>query len=172
MAARRAAEEADKRLARYREALDAGAEPSVVAEWIREATAERERAKRLRERSPAPQSLTVQDVRALVSELGDVGRVIEEADPNKKAEIYESLRLSLTYDPEPRKVLVEADLRRVQDRVGGPKAIDCHSPPDWRVRPWRSREQEVLTSVPPRPSADQAHQSSVCPGGRRGGSPP
>jgi hypothetical protein len=64
-------------------------------------------------------------------------RVIEEADPGKKkAELYESLELTLTYNPEPRKVLVEADLRRVQDRVGGPIATNDHSSPDWRLKPW------------------------------------
>jgi site-specific DNA recombinase len=120
VAARKALSEAERRLDRYREALEAGAEPSVVAKWIQEATTERGRAERLLKHPPAPQRVSLQDVRALVGEVGDLVRVIEEADPGQKGELYEGLGLTLTYEPEGQKLVVEADLRRrVQDRVGG-----------------------------------------------------
>lgn len=137
VAARRTVADVERRLDRFREALEAGADPSVVSGWIREAMAERARAERVLDHAPAHRPVTVQDVRALVGELGDLVRVIEQADPRKKAELYESLGLTLTYEPEERKVLVEADLGRgVQDRVGGPDGTDGHSSPEWRLKPW------------------------------------
>jgi site-specific DNA recombinase len=110
----------DGRLARYREALEAGTDPAVVAEWISEVQAERSAAeKELWRRRPAP-ALTEDDIRAIVESLSDLVGVLEAAEPQKKAELYDSLGLSLTYEPSKRRVLVEADLGGVrQVRVGG-----------------------------------------------------
>lgn len=74
---------------------------------------------------------------ALVERFGDVTEVLNVSEPQKKADLYESLGLILTYLPRDRKVLVEADLSGVRMvRVGGPKSRSCH--PDWRVQPWPS----------------------------------
>jgi hypothetical protein len=71
----------------------------------------------------------------MVESLGDVIGVLEVADPQNKAKLYDSLGLSLTYEPSKRRVLVEADLGGVRPvRVGGPRTPKCH--PEWRVRPW------------------------------------
>ena len=52
--------------------------------------------------------------------LGDVVPVLRAAEPPKKAELYGELGLNLTYEPNGRRVLVEADLSRVRKvRVGG-----------------------------------------------------
>jgi hypothetical protein len=54
-----------------------------------------------------------------------------------QAAMYESLGFALTYEPDNRRVLVEADLGGVRPvRVGGPTSPDCHQ--EWRVRPWRA----------------------------------
>jgi site-specific DNA recombinase len=112
--------ECDERLAQYREALDAGADPAIVAGWIRELQAERRRLEhQLRGYGPAP-VWSPEDIRRLVDSLGDVTRVLRRADPEKKADLYASLGLGLTYLPDQRKVRVEVDLTRGDKvRVGG-----------------------------------------------------
>ena len=62
----------DARLARYREALEAGTDPAVVAQWISEVQAERRAAEEeLRRRRPAP-ALTEDDIRAIIESLADL----------------------------------------------------------------------------------------------------
>lgn len=120
VAAREAIAECDERLARYREALDSGADPAVVAGWIREVEADRRKAEQtLRGSRPAP-SWSPQDIRRLVQSLGDIINVLASADARKRAELYASLGLSMTYQPGQSRVVVEADLGRVPTvRVGG-----------------------------------------------------
>lgn len=119
-AARQALADCDARLARYREALESGVDATVVGQWIREVQAERRRAEEvLRRRRPAS-TLSEEEIRALVDELGDLVSVLEAAEPQKKADLYESLGLRLTYEPTKQRVLVEADLGGVRMvRVGG-----------------------------------------------------
>jgi hypothetical protein len=120
--ARQVLVDCDARLARYREALEAGSDPAVVARWISEVQAERRAAEeKLRQRRPAA-ALTEDDISAMVKSLGDLVGVLGAAEPVKKAALYESLGLALKYEPSKRRVLIEADLggvRRV--RVGGPR---------------------------------------------------
>ena len=92
----------DARLARYQAALDAGADPKAVAEWTRQVEAERAAvlardASRDRPK-PVPQ-LTEDDIRALITGLGDLRDVIHDAEPSVKAAIYEQLGLKVTYLP-------------------------------------------------------------------------
>jgi len=119
-AARQELVDCDARLARYREALEAGTDPAVVARWISEVQAERTAAEgELRRHRPAA-ALTEDDIRSMVESLGDLVGVLEAAEPQKKAALYESLGLALVYEPSMRRVLVEADLGGVRPvRVGG-----------------------------------------------------
>ena len=119
-AARRTLADCDARLARYRKALEAGTDPAVVAAWIAEVQDERKAAeKALRRRRPAS-ALTEADIRAMVESLGDLVGVLEAVEPAKKADLYDSLGLSLTFQPSKRSVLVEANLSGVRPvRVGG-----------------------------------------------------
>jgi site-specific DNA recombinase len=119
-AAGRTLAECDARLARYREALDAGTDPTVVAGWIGQVQAERKAAEEeLRRRRP-PAKLTEAEIRAMVESLADLVGALEAAEPAKKAALYESFGLSLSYQPSKRRVLVEADLSGVRTvRVGG-----------------------------------------------------
>ncbi|MGH2653658.1 MAG: recombinase family protein [Actinomycetota bacterium] len=120
VAARRSIREAEVRLAHYREALDGGADAAIVAGWIQETAAEKAAAERvLQSVRPAP-ILSAEDIKAMLLELGNLVRVIEEADPARKAALYASLGLTLTYEPGARVVRAEADVGRcAQDRVGG-----------------------------------------------------
>jgi site-specific DNA recombinase len=92
----------ETRLARYQAALDAGADPEAVAEWTRQVQAERAavlaRAASHDRRKPAPQ-LTEDDIRTLITGLGDLRDIIRDAEPAVKAAIYEQLGLKVTYLP-------------------------------------------------------------------------
>jgi hypothetical protein len=56
----------------------------------------------------------------MVESLGDLIGVLDAAEQQKKAALYESIGLALTYEPDNRRVLVEADLGGVRPvRVGG-----------------------------------------------------
>lgn len=89
--ARHTIAECDQRLAQYRAALDAGAD--------------------------AP---TATELRGLIEGLGDMVAVLTNADPKQRAELYEALGLRLTWHPEDKRVLVEAQPARVlAGGVGG-----------------------------------------------------
>jgi hypothetical protein len=134
-AARQLLADCDARLARYREALEAGTDPAVVARWIGEVQAERWAAEEELRRRRTAKALTEDDIRAVVENLGNLADVLEAAEPHKKADLYDNLGLSLTYEPSKRRVLVEADLGGVRPvRVGGPKSPNCHQ--EWRVKQW------------------------------------
>ncbi|MGN9913557.1 hypothetical protein ACTMTJ_39080 [Phytohabitans sp. LJ34] len=108
--------ECDAKLARYRVALDAGADPAVVAGWIAETQAERQRAK---ERQPSATTtniatdigrLTEEKIVAILDELGDLVTALREAQPEHKLEVYRSLGLRLTYLAETQTVRADIDL--------------------------------------------------------------
>src|SRR6266568_429573 len=92
----------DARLARYQAALDAGADPQAVADWTRQVKAERAAAlarDASQPRQPAFGRLTEDDIRALITGLGDLRAVVRGAEPAVKAAIYEQMRLKVTYLP-------------------------------------------------------------------------
>jgi hypothetical protein len=95
--------ECDAKLARYRAALDAGGDPTVIAAWIAETQAQRRRAtaQRQQEAAAAPhvQPLTADQIAAIFDELGDLVAALREAEPEDKLEVYRELGLQLIYDP-------------------------------------------------------------------------
>ena len=110
-AARGRIADCDERLARYRAALDAGADVSVVAAWIAEVEAERNAAARDLARGEAGSAdhLSPQQIAALVARLGDVAARLERADPRDKGALYAAFGLNLVYDPAARVVSVSAN---------------------------------------------------------------
>jgi len=127
-AARRTLADCDTRLDRYREALESGVDAAVVARWINEVQVERRSAEEeLRRRRPA--ALTEDDIRAMVESVADLVGILQAANAEKRAALYQSLGLSLIYEPSKRRVLVEADLGGVRPvRVGGPSGT-VRTPP-------------------------------------------
>ncbi|MEU7997588.1 zinc ribbon domain-containing protein [Micromonospora sp. NPDC049060] len=107
--------ECDAKLSRYRAALDAGADPAVVAGWIAETQAERQRAAQ-RHQAPAeeeartPARLSEDQIITAVEELGDLVDALRDAEPEHKLEVYRSLGLHLSYDPETQTVRASVDL--------------------------------------------------------------
>ena len=106
--ARRQVAECDRKLARHRAALEAGADPAVVTAWIREVQAARAEAEAQLRRlgQPRPQVLDRDELAEMTRAIGDMVRVLTHADPARKAKIYAGLGLRLTYHPDKRKVLV------------------------------------------------------------------
>jgi site-specific DNA recombinase len=120
--------ECDAKLARYRAALEAGADPAVVAGWIAETQAERRLAEQHRRETPSKVTdpahrLSTEEIIAIVEELGDVVNALRDAEPEHKLDVYRNLGLRLTYDPETRTVRADIDLathRRDLARVRSP----------------------------------------------------
>jgi site-specific DNA recombinase len=90
----------DRKLAQYRAALDAGADPASLARWITETEAERARL-RLQARQNAPkQAMSTDEIASVVNGLADLLVVLRGAEPADKTEIYSRLGLRLTYQPD------------------------------------------------------------------------
>ena len=103
----------DARLARYQATLDAGAEPQTIAEWTRQVKAERAAAlardatQTLRNPS---RRLTDDDIRTLITALGNLRDVIRDARPAEKAAIYDQLDLKVTFKPGEAKIRAEVTI--------------------------------------------------------------
>nr|WTB34834.1 hypothetical protein OG781_39930 [Streptomyces sp. NBC_00830] len=87
--ARQAIKECERRLARYQAALEAGADPAVVTQWINEAQRDKEAAKsKLATLPVVPRKteppLTNDQIRAMTKRLGDIAQGIHVADADKK----------------------------------------------------------------------------------------
>ena len=92
----------DARLACYQAALDAGADPQTVAEWTRQVKAERAAAlarDTSQARHQSSNRLTEDDIRALITALGDLPDLIRHAGPAEQAAIYDQLGLKVTVKP-------------------------------------------------------------------------
>jgi hypothetical protein len=132
----------DRKLARYRAALEAGTDPAVVTEWIKQAQAELRAAESLRRLRPTPPPRWSRDqLQRLTTAVTDLAGMIKEADPVDKTKIYSGLGVRLVYHPGKRAVLAEARpaaparVRKV--RVGGPRTTT--STWSWRARNYCSR---------------------------------
>ncbi|WP_344094007.1 recombinase family protein, partial [Nocardiopsis composta] len=117
--ARRKIAGCDAKLARYRAALDAGADPVTVTQWINTATAERVRAEREMQSAFRLRRLTREEIAEMVDGIADLSEVVAVADPKDKAELYEKMGLRLTYHCETRTVeaRIEPDLHRMCQRL-------------------------------------------------------
>ena len=112
-AARLAVQACDAKLNQYRAALDAGADPVLVASWIRQTQQERDHAARtLQPSRTAPQSrpMTIREVTDLVNSLGNLIDVLTEAAPEDKAEVYRRLGVRLTFHPDTQTAHAQLDL--------------------------------------------------------------
>lgn len=119
-AARRKLADCDARLAKYRQALEAGADPTVVAGWMAEVQGDRLRAEHELTLAQPAQVLTEDAVRALIGSLPPVAELLAEEDPEFKARVYNDLGIELTHNAERRLVTVEAaPIACTQECVGG-----------------------------------------------------
>ena len=117
-AARRKIADCDDRLGKYRAALDSGADPSVVAEWMSEVQAEKLKAQAVQVAERPPEALSARSLRSMIEGLGEMAQVLADADPKDKAEVYSALGIEVTYRPELRILAVTSrPLAGVQQSV-------------------------------------------------------
>jgi site-specific DNA recombinase len=91
--------ECDRKLAQYRAILDAGTNSGTVAAWIAEIEAEKASYALSARRPEPPRRMTEREINAIVEKFADIARVLTDADPDDKAEIFSKLGLKLTYHP-------------------------------------------------------------------------
>ncbi|CAI7981001.1 hypothetical protein FRAHR75_950012 [Frankia sp. Hr75.2] len=100
----------DRKLSRYRAALEADGDEKTINGWISEVTTRRAAAEAVlatRPRQKRPR-LTRQEIADLAERFDDLRRVLHDAGPEDKAAVYTALGLSLTYRPSEQSLLVEA----------------------------------------------------------------
>jgi hypothetical protein len=103
----------DQKLARYRAALDAGADPETVTTWIQQTTTDRQRAEadlRTIATTTARPALTRDQLRDLLTQITEPVTTLRNADPADKASIYAGLGIQLIYQPATRTVHANAKL--------------------------------------------------------------
>jgi site-specific DNA recombinase len=102
--------ECDRKLAQYRAALDAGADPATVAAWIAETGAQKASyARVMRKPATTRHRMTEAEIKAIVDKLAEIARVLADADPDDKAEVFRQLGLKLTYQPS--RQVAEAEIK-------------------------------------------------------------
>ncbi len=101
----------EKVLAGHRAALEAGADPQIVAEWISETAAQRSRLRTelaALEKGYADRAyLSKAQIAELIDGLGGWITVLRRAEPGEKLEVYRRLGLKLTFDHVTRTVVAE-----------------------------------------------------------------
>jgi site-specific DNA recombinase len=113
----------DRKLARHRAALEAGADPTLVAGWMAEVQAQRAATLAQARKATGHRRMSKEEIRTMIAALGNIRLVLDDADPRDKAEVYQKLDLRLTYQPGAHKVQAEANVglapRGVMGRVRG-----------------------------------------------------
>jgi site-specific DNA recombinase len=98
------------KLARHREALEAGADPALVATWTAQVQARRAQALAAQRPRTPSKRMTKAEIHQLVEALGDLRNVIQAADPRDISEIYRQLGMRLAYEPGTKIVRAEAGI--------------------------------------------------------------
>ncbi|MFA1543486.1 hypothetical protein [Actinomadura monticuli] len=102
----------ETKLARHRAALEAGANPATIAQWMAETEAHLTAARAELRTAGAQRrrTLTGQEIDALIAGLGDLVRVLKDASPQARQTVYQTLGIRLVYHPDKQEIRVEADL--------------------------------------------------------------
>jgi site-specific DNA recombinase len=119
-AARRRITDCDDRLRKYRSALEAGADPAIVAGWMKESEAERLAAELELSETASQDPLSEREIRALIAVVRTSLASLDGADPEVRKTIYQEMGLRLTFHPERNAVEIESrPTACTQVRVGG-----------------------------------------------------
>ncbi|GGJ32228.1 hypothetical protein GCM10010121_049250 [Streptomyces brasiliensis] len=83
-------------------ALEAGADPAVVTQWINEAQADKETARKKLDTPPAATRkketpLTADQIRQVTERLGDIAQRVHAVDAEEKGPLYEALGITISY---------------------------------------------------------------------------
>ncbi|MFL6072451.1 MAG: recombinase family protein [Mycobacteriales bacterium] len=126
--ARRALSECEDKLARYRAALEAGTDPALIAGWTAQVNADKAVAQARLRAATGRRRMSAEEIGQLVQALGDIVRVLADADPGDKAEVYSRLGLRLTYKPGSQEVIAEARPGAIMYQTKCPEGVSTHNP--------------------------------------------
>jgi len=133
-ATRRQLADCDVRHAKYRAALEAGADPATVAAWTREVQGQRLAAERALAAAAPASAITPRDLREAVGDAQRLVRNLAKANPTLRAQLYQGLGVRAIYLPESNEVeFVAQPIACATVRVEGPT-----STPTTRA-PWRGQ---------------------------------
>jgi site-specific DNA recombinase len=102
--------ECDRKLKSYKATLDAGADPTVVSEWIKQTQTERTRALALLREGNTRPKITKDDIARTINNLGDMATALQDGSAERKNDVYTSMGLRAEYNPETKKVRAEINL--------------------------------------------------------------
>ena len=107
------------KLARYRDALEAGADPSIVSGWIEEVKLERKAAELQLRLKRGNGRMTGEEIRSLVEQLKGIVAKLHTADPEDRRAVYQELNVSIRYHTDSRLQLKVGPSAYTNVRVGG-----------------------------------------------------
>jgi site-specific DNA recombinase len=142
----------DAKLRQHRAALEAGADPAIVAGWMAETQARRVAAEARMQPGPQRLRLSREEITRHLAAIGDVTSVIATGNPADKATLYGQLGLSLTYHQAAMTVKVEARLLSAMYVKGCPRGDRPHTP-ILLYTPQRRDRSVVHPGTLPSPSA-------------------
>jgi site-specific DNA recombinase len=96
--------EYEAQITRYRASIDAGGDPAVIGPWIAETQAKKVTAQAEVRTATGRRSMSREEIESVVTAFGDLAQVVQDAELADKADIYDKLKLTLTYEPEVREV--------------------------------------------------------------------
>ena len=97
------------KLDRYRAALEAGTDPTLVQQWTTQIQAEKATAEAELRQLTGRRTMTTNEINTVVKALSGIASILHTADPADKAEVYQQLGLKLTYKPGLRIIEAEAN---------------------------------------------------------------
>ncbi len=111
--------ECDATLARYRQALEAGTDPSIVPGWIEEVKLERKAAELQLCRKRGDGRMTSEEIRSLVEQLKGIVAILQTTHPEHRRAVYQVLNVSITYHTDGRLHVDARPSPCTNERVGG-----------------------------------------------------
>lgn len=130
--------ECDRKLKGYKATLDAGGDPAVVCEWIRQTQGDRTAALALLRQAECKPTITRDQIRRTIENLGDMVKALTDGPADRKADIYQGMGLRAAFDPETRKVRASVDLAPSSSSHWGTKGV-------------RGQTQAISTPCSPHP---------------------
>lgn len=119
LATRRKLKQCDAKLAKYRQALEAGTDASIVSGWIEEVKLERKAAELQLHRKRGDLRLTDDEIRSLVDQLKGIVAILQTADSESRRAVYQELNVSIRYHTDGRLHVKAGPSSCTNDRVGG-----------------------------------------------------
>ncbi|WP_346136668.1 hypothetical protein [Lentzea roselyniae] len=116
-AARQRLTDAEAKLRRFQDAIAAGIDPSALVEAMNEAQEKRAAAQAELNGAPKRVGRSAAEIHAMIDSLGDVKKVIRQADLAELQRLYEALNVEIVYNATGR--MLDASIRPVgRDKAG------------------------------------------------------